>query len=183
MTHKRFGVYGKAYLILILVMAILIPTAVCCNRYRLAKTPLPPTIVGEWTGQVEVFAPFKRGKSPSSYPEDWISVALVIDETGKVSGQIGDAHLTPCQVKLNRNDFERWINIETDFYIQEATLTGPISPLDPAASRIVSIPFNIIDGQLRGSIFQVEDWHYPDPLFPYLLLNQVVDRENRPYGP
>jgi hypothetical protein len=159
-------------------MAILVPASVLFNRHRLNNSPLPEVIAGTWTGQVEIFTDFKKGKSPSPYSEDWIKIEITIDKTGHAIGYIGDAELAECQVKLNRNWFERYLNIKTDFYIQEATLNDQISPLDTVHLRKISIPFNIIDGQFRGSIFQVEGWQYPDPLFPYLTLQREEEHQD-----
>lgn len=76
MVKKRFDSYFKVFLILVLTMAILVPASVLFNRHRLNNSPLPEVIAGTWTGQVEIFTDFKKGKSPSPYSEDWIKIEI-----------------------------------------------------------------------------------------------------------
>lgn len=163
----------KSAFVLLLFLFLLISLSVAYNRSLINNWNPPESLVGEWSGQSEVFAPFKKGQPPSVDPEDWINIQIAIEADGKVTGKIGDAEFVNCTVKQNRTWFERLIGIKTDYIIGEGYLDNGIVPDDTAIKRDISIPFNISDGTLKGSVFEVEKWKYPDPLFPRLLLAPV----------
>jgi hypothetical protein len=169
MNKKILGIRLKAIIIFLIIMLILIPVSVACNRSAMKNFTPSQSLIGKWTGECEISAPFKKGQSPSPYEEDWINIEIIIKEDGSVTGLIGDAQLTGCTVQQNRTRFEKLINIKTD-YIITGSLKNGITKQDTAIERNITIPFNISDAELKGSIFEVESWKYPDPLFPRLLL-------------
>ena len=164
----------KAAFVFLISLLLLISLSVAYNRNLMNNWNPPKSLVGEWSGQSEVFAPFKQGQSPSMDSEDWINIQIVIESDGKVTGKIGDAELVSCTVKQNRTWFEKIIGIKTDYIIGEGYLENGIVPDDTVTKREISIPFDLSEGELKGSVFEVEKWKYPDPLFPRLLLEPAV---------
>jgi hypothetical protein len=49
-------------------------------------------------------------------------------------------------------------------------LTGAIVPEDETPEKDLTIPFNIVDGRLRGTLFWVKEGKYPLPLMPQIEL-------------
>lgn len=171
MKKSVFAIKPKIVIISIILLLILVFIATTFNRSMLDNWNPPQTMAGKWTGQPEVFGPFKKGISPSEYPEDWVPIEMVVATDGNVTGKVGQAELTDCKVKQNRNAFERLLGIKTD-YIVSGTLKNGIVQDDTVEKRDISIPYNIVDGEMRGSIFEIEPWKYPYPLFPRLVLSQ-----------
>lgn len=142
----------------------------------------PDFVAGTWTGRAEVFAPFKKGTYPSKHPEDWIDIRVNIGEDGRVDGQIGGAKLTGCHVKKNRGWLGRLLNIKSDYIIRDGVIEGRVVPEDEVTQREFTVPFNIVDGQLKGGVMVVKRWEYPYPMFPRLNLEkngQPADRAVR----
>ncbi len=169
MNKKILGIQLKTIIIFFIIMLILIPVSVTCNRSVMSNFTPSQSLIGKWTGECEISAPFKKGQSPSPYEEDWINIEIIIEEDGSVTGIIGDAQLIGCTVQQNRTRFEKLINIKAD-YIITGSLKNGITEKDTVIERNINMPFNISDKELKGSIFEVEGWKYPYPLFPRLLL-------------
>lgn len=170
MNKKVFGIRLKVIIIALTILVVLIPISVAINRSLLDNwTPQEP-LVGKWTGKSEIYADFKKGQSPSEFPEDSINIEIKINEDGSVTGIIGDAEMENCRIKLNRNRFERLLGIKTDYIIDGGYLKNGINKDDMKTKRNISIPFDLKDGKISGSLFEVERWKYPDPLFPRLTL-------------
>jgi len=170
MNRKVFGIKLKAIMIVFVILVVLIALFAVINRSLLDKWRPQETLVGKWTGQAEIFSEFKKGESPSTFPEDWINIEITINEDGSVTGMVGDAKMENCSIKLNRNQFEKALGIKTDYIINGGDLVNGINEEDQSARRNISIPFDIKDGKISGSLFEVEKWKYPDPLFPRLTL-------------
>ncbi|MDD2620797.1 MAG: hypothetical protein PHC92_09045 [Syntrophomonadaceae bacterium] len=169
MKKNIFGIPLKTIIIFLIILLIIIAASVAYNRSVMNNWNPPESLVGKWTGQSEVFALFKKGISPSKYPEDWIIIEIMIGADRNVTGKIGDAELVNCTIKQNRTWFERLVRIKTDYIITGSLKNGMVQE-DTTARRDISIPLNLSDGDLKGSIFEVKGWKYPDPLFPRLLL-------------
>lgn len=166
---RIFGIKFKIIVIFLISLLIMISVSVTINNKVMNNWNPSESLVGNWRGQDEVSAPFKKGQSPSEYTEDWIKIEIMIESDGNVTGIIGEAELIDCKVKQNRTWFERFVRIKTDFVIK-GYLENGINHDDTIAKREISIPFNLLDRKLKGSIFEIEGWKYPDPLFPRLLL-------------
>jgi hypothetical protein len=137
----------------------------------------PDSLAGTWSAKSEVFADFKKGKYPSEYPEDLIDITIQINRDATVDGKVGDATLKDCWIKKNRSWFGRWLNIKTDFIICKGTIDGKVVPEDKLTSRRFTIPFNIVDGKMRGSIMLLYKWKYPYPMFPRMMLKKEPNAE------
>lgn len=137
----------------------------------------PDTLVGTWSGKAEVFAPFKKCPYPSKAPEDWLGIQIQIHADGTVDGQIGEAHFVGCKVKSNRGWLGRQLNIKTDYIICDGALTGAIVSTDKEIKRYFTIPFNVVDGKLKGGVMVLKKWEYPFPLFPRLQLTKQAPNQ------
>lgn len=117
-----------------------------------AATVLPPSeLVGTWRGTTEIFGPFTVGTFPSTVADDHQRVVVEIAASGAVTGQIGEAVFLRSSVRRNRGAIGRTLNVATD-YIVRGVLEGKVTPHDPGARRDFTIPFNLIEGKLVGTM-------------------------------
>jgi hypothetical protein len=101
-----------------------------------------------------------------------LAIDITIHDDGTVTGTVSDAELVDCVLKQNRGELGRRLNLATDYIVMDGYLRGPIVPEDETLEKEITIPFNIVDGSLRGSLFWVKAWHYPLPLVSRLELGQ-----------
>jgi hypothetical protein len=138
--------------------------------YSHAKDLPPQDVVGTWRGNVEIFGPFKTEPYPSKAPEDHQDVIIAISSSSSVTGRIGQAVFSGCSFKRNRGWVGRKLNLKTDFIIRGGHLDGKITPKDKGEKREFTIPFNIENGKLVGTIMLL-------PKFPLTrLLNLEKDK-------
>jgi|GEM_PF-1350144 len=169
MEKKLFGIKLKTILVFLIILLSITSVSVAYNRSVMKHWQPPEALLGRWAGQSEISSQFRKGQSPGEDPADWVRIEITVTADGRVIGMVGNAELVDCTVRLNRTSFERFIGIKTD-YIITGSLNNSIVPADTAVKRSISIPYNLSDEGLKGSIFEVESWQYPDPLFPRLLL-------------
>ncbi len=158
---KLFGVNIKHIIIGLICILVLIYVGVTINQRLMDKWQPGGSIVGIWSG---------LGETREFGELEHIEVTISIDEKGIVTGTIGDAFIEECTIDLNRNDFERLLRIKTDYIIHEGYINGKITSNDELTYRNISIPFNIEEDVLGGTIFTVEGLTYPDPLILHLEL-------------
>ena len=116
-------------------------------------TPIPPTeLVGTWSCSVEIFGPFKVEPYPSKAPDDTQKVVITIKADGSVQGTIGNAVFKNASVHRNRGWMGRQLNVKTDFIVSGGTLRGKVTPRDEGTDSRFTIPFNIVEGNLKGTI-------------------------------
>lgn len=138
-----------------------------------AWTP-PDSLVGHWQQTFEANAVFIKQPNGRIHPDSAVQVNIHIHADGRVSGNVGASQLVKCRVKKNRTWLGRALNFKTDFIIRGGTLEGAIFPGDQITQREFTIPFNIEDGTIRGSIMVLQRWKYPYPLLPRLRLQNVA---------
>lgn len=129
-----------------------------------AKDFPPQELVGTWKGNVEIFGPFKIEPYPSKAPEDHQDVILTITSSGTVSGRIGQALFSGCTIHRNRGWLGRKLNIRTDFIILGGHMEGKVAPRDKGDRHAFTIPFNITDGKLAGTIMLLPKFPLTRPL-------------------
>ena len=112
----------------------------------------PQELVGTWSCSVEVFGSFKTGSYPSKHPDDTQEVVITIQPDGSVQGKIGNAVFENASVRRNRGWIGRKLNIKTDFIVTGGTLQGKITPKDKGTNCKFTMPFNMVDGKLKGTI-------------------------------
>jgi hypothetical protein len=137
-------VYTKSrYFLNILIPYIFILTS--CN-----ETGIPDDLQGTYNGKEKVIIRYDRG-GQYIYMDDYVMVSLMIDKSGEVIGMVGDAMFEGCSVKQNRGWIARQLGIKTDFLIN-GTLKGNTFDKDTILNKPISIPFNIENGELKGSL-------------------------------
>ncbi len=169
MKKRILGIKIKNIIIFLIVMIIIITVSVNINQIVLNKSPIPQNISGKWSGQSAVSSQFSKSVQTAANAQETVNIEITINADKNVSGKIGDAELAGCTIKLNRTWFERLINVKTDYIITGSMKNGIVSA-DTAELRQISIPFSISNKELKGSVFEIEKWKYPDPLLSKLIL-------------
>lgn len=151
--------------ILITVLSIIIFTSigVIYNKKVMSTWTPSKELVGTWTGKGKISSKFSK-------TELQVPIKIIINNDGTTYGTIGDAKLTNCHIYLNRNNFEKFINIKTDFIIRDGYIEGTIISKDKLNYRNTSIPFSIKNNNIKGSIFSLKTFEYPYPIFTGILL-------------
>jgi hypothetical protein len=137
-----------------------------------------PSLVGNWRGECELSLPVVF--NPNQIPEDvertraTVALAITIQEDATVTGAFGEATIEESVLKRNRGELGRSLNVATDYIIMDGYLSGPIvSGADESSRKAFSIPFNVVDEHMRGSLFWRQDRKYPFPLCVRLELERL----------
>lgn len=133
------------------------------------KKDAPQEIIGTWEGNGVLFLPLAKEPPPSKFPDDSPLITLTINDDGTVDGNIGNAVLKNCVAKSNRGWFGRWLNIKTDYIIKNGYLEGSLSPVDSVQIKKFTMPFNVKDGKIAGTVMQIFRWNYPKPLVRVII--------------
>lgn len=132
-------------------------------------TTTPPALVGHWQGEAEISIPvlFDPSEAPT-FPDLEkvpITVDLIIQEDATVVGTVGGATLHDAILASNRGDLGRSLNLATDYLVQSGTLEGAIVPKhDTTPAKAFSLPFNLQNERLQGTLFWRQTGKYPYPL-------------------
>lgn len=132
------------YLSILLLFPIFILSA--CSEWV-----IPGDLPGTYTGKQRAMIRYDRG-GQYIYRDDYVLMSLFIDSKGNVCGMVGGATFEGCTVTQNRGWIERQLGIKTDFLIK-GMLKGNTFDKDTLVNKDISIPFNIINGELKGSLF------------------------------
>jgi hypothetical protein len=119
-----------------------------------SKPIKPAHLAGSYLGNERIIFRFDKG-GQYIYKEDRASVSLIIDDSGNVTGMVGEATFDGCKLSSNRGWIARQLDIKTDFIII-GTLIGGISEKDTITRKNISIPFNLKNGQITGNLFLIE---------------------------
>ena len=112
--------------------------------------PFPPSeLVGRWTGEARIIVSWCQQKK--------LPIDITIASDGAVAGTIGDAKLKNARIKKNRGFLGRLFHIKTD-YIIRGELVGPIVAREKITRKSLSIPFNLVEGELRGGLTTSGSW-------------------------
>lgn len=152
---------------LICISALIVGISIRLNINRLGEETNNPHLIGCWSAKCVLSYDSKTGK-----PLEYVDVVINIGEDGTVFGNVGNARLIDCQLQKNRTVLEKSLNIKTDYIILGGVLDGPIKDGDNLGKRDITIPFNIKDETLVGTLFHVEAMKYPDPIVSKLELKK-----------
>ena len=97
-----------------------------------------------------------------------VNLTLEIDEDMNVSGQIGNATIEDGKLNSNRN----WLNIKSDYIIEFGYIIGKIDNNDVEDDRKFTLPFDLIDSKIDGSIYIIYDWQNPQVLCEVAMKKQ-----------
>ena len=101
------------------------------------------TLMGRWRGEARIVVAWAG--------RERLPVELTIGPDGAVTGHVGDAALVRGRVRANRGALGRALGLKTDFLIR-ADLDGEILRGSGIRRHSVAIPFNRVEGTLRGSV-------------------------------
>lgn len=160
---KRIELNIKFLLIGFICMSGLVFVGVTVNHKILESWTPDISIVGTWTG---------TGETRQFGELEKIQVKITIDKSGAVKGMVGEATLEECVIKLNRNTFERFLNVKTDYSIGGGHIEGAVTSKDKLTYRNIMMPFNIEEDTIEGTLFRVEGMMYPEPLLLHLKLKK-----------
>lgn len=169
MKRRILGIKIKNIIIFLIVMIIIIILSVNINQVILNKSPIPQNISGKWSGQSAVSSQFSKSGQSDSNAQEMVNIEITINADKNVTGKIGDAELVGCTIAQNRTWFEKLIKVKTDYIITGSMKNGIVSA-DKVEIRQISIPFNISNGELKGSVFEIEKLKYPNPLISRLIM-------------
>ncbi len=123
---------------------------VSCKQWE-----VPTHLLGNWQSK-QAFT--VRTKTDGNFvfvqAPDSVLLSFTIDNTGKLTGKIGNADLVNCKVEKNRGELGRKLNLATD-YVVKGELNGSIFQNDPNPNKKISAPFNVINNKMEGSLFQL----------------------------
>jgi hypothetical protein len=112
---------------------------------------IPNDLPGSYNGKERVIIRYDRG-GQYIFLDDYVMVSLIIDKHGNITGMAGDAAFEDCILTQNRGWIGRRLGIKTDFLIK-GKLNGSTFEKDTLINKDISIPFNIENGELKGSLF------------------------------
>lgn len=148
------------YLFITFSISILSLIFISCSNWI-----VPVDLTGKWVSQQDVvFRDKKEGKYVFTKHSERIEIWISSD--GKVTGNIGNAVLKDCKIIKNRGAFGRFLNLKTDYQII-GKLEGKINPKDVRDFRKVSMPFNMKNNAMEGSIFESSGFN----IFPFGDMN------------
>lgn len=128
---------------------ILIPfilTLSACTEWT-----IPADLPGIYSGKDRAVIRYDRG-GQYIFVDEYATISLNIDNNGSVTGMVGEATFEECNVIQNRGWVARQLNIKTDFLIR-GMLKGNIFDKDTITIKEITFPFNMVNGELRGSLF------------------------------
>lgn len=121
-----------------------------------SKKELPQSLIGSY--KCEVIVNIRdNGKQEADFN-------MVVHDDFTVTGQIGNAVLKNCRLEANRNDLGRKINIKTDYIVTGGSINGKIYDEDVLNQRDFTLPFNVENDTLKGSVMVLDKFKYPWPL-------------------
>jgi hypothetical protein len=133
-----------------LLILVSIAAFTACNEWT-----IPDSLPGLYTGKEHVIIRYENG-GQFIFRDEYAQVSLLIDSVGHVTGMVGEATFEQCNVLQNRGWIGRQIGIKTDFLIK-GSLQGYTFPKDTLFNKNISIPFNIVNGELKGSLFMIKN--------------------------
>lgn len=150
------------YLMATLVFALLLLSGCLATPIE----TIDASLLGTWRGDATVRLPIRFAPPPDEErePDVTIPLAITLHDDARVTGTVGGAELADCVLKRNRGELGRRLNFATDYIVMDGYLAGPVVPGDEELHKDLTIPFNVADGRMRGSVMWLQDWKYPSPL-------------------
>lgn len=107
---------------------------------KLSRDTLPTALVGTWEGTVAL----DSGSLGAGAP-----IRLVIERDGRVTGTVGSATLRDGHIGRNPSVLSRLFGLGTPWMLN-ARIEGVLDPATNLARERVTMPMDLIDGELRG---------------------------------
>jgi len=158
---KRLATSIRFNLIALIITALSLSA---CNNQN-----LPDTLAGTYSGNNGIIVRYNKDGQYIFY-EDKVEVSIEISKTQLVTGRVGGAIFEDCKIVKNRGWISRQLNIKTDYLIS-GRLLGSTFKKDSITDKNISIPFNIENGEIKGSLFLTETGQQ-FPLISFLKLKK-----------
>ena len=132
---------------------------------------VPESLIGEWGGFRKSVVRYEVETFSFKFEIDSVDIKINIFKDGRVEGNVGDAKLKNCKFSFNRGWFGKTFNLATD-YIIKGELEGSIFEKDSIQSKKISIPFNLDNNLINGTLFH----KFSIDLYPIIsdfVLNKV----------
>jgi hypothetical protein len=120
--------------------------ATSCNTQE-----VPKSVAGIYLGKCKVESRYKKDGQYIFF-QDTVDVQLNIHESNEISGIVGGAIFEGCSIRNNRGWLGRTLNLKTDYVIR-GNLSGKTFSRDTIQVKAISLPFNVDDKVLDGSLF------------------------------
>jgi hypothetical protein len=130
---------------------------------------MPHNHIGNWIGRELATTRYVDEKGKYCFVDDSLSVIINIQQDGKVSGSVGSLGFVDCRVEENRGWFGRMLHLGTDLRIA-GYLEGRMNTYDKDTLKEISIPFDVEEFRLSGSIFKTNN----SDMFPMVPLLKLV---------
>ena len=140
----KFSSIKTVHLLSVLIISLF--AAQACTE-PVISSDLP----GTYTGKERLLLRYDKD-GQYIYRDNIVMVSMIINSKGDVTGMVGEAALDGCKVTRNRGWLSRTLNIKTDFIVK-GKLIGKTFEKDSILNKDISIPFNINNGELKGSLF------------------------------
>ena len=155
----------------VLLIITMVLCGLGCRPFSDAPQAPPREVLGTWEGKTEIFGihdpePGRPGERPSA------QFTMTIDKRGHVTGHVGGAAFKGCVYRCNRGRLGRALNIKTDHIVCGGYLDGAVCEKDETTHRAFTMPFDLRDNELSGSVMVLDSWKYPDPLTRQLHLER-----------
>lgn len=123
-------------------------------------------LLGTWEGEASVRPPIRFEPVPAEErePEVAVPLSITIHEDATVTGSVGGAQLADCVLKRNRSELGRQLNVASDYIVMDGYLDGPVIAGDEEPQKSFTLPFDVVDGRMQGSIMWLQELKYPSPL-------------------
>jgi hypothetical protein len=113
-------------------------------------------LTGKWTGRQAISVRLKQNwKQHSFVSAGPVVTRIMIHADGAVTGTAGDAVFTDCMLQRSRGHVLRLLQIGTDFEIR-GWLSGPVFQGDTIKAKQISIPFDLENDRMSGTLFHLQ---------------------------
>jgi hypothetical protein len=143
------------------LLALLLPA---CGL-RADQTSLAD-LTGQWQGQSRFTGISYQEATQKKVAPQQVEIELHIAADGRVTGRAGGAQLRDCVVEVNRGWLARLLHVKDDFIIR-GQLVGVVAAGSANATNTINAPFDLPDGQIKGTLFIIHPIIYP---YPFLNL-------------
>ncbi len=139
---------SKINISLVITSVLCLVVLSSCDEWR-----VPKELQGVWSGKQYLKVRLEDENGKYQFPGDTVTISIVVDEKGIVSGTVGDAVLQNCSIEKNRGWFGKTFNLATDYRFN-GKLIGKIFSADKTDEKEISAPFNLIGTNATiGSLF------------------------------
>jgi hypothetical protein len=156
-NHTKKATKYSIYYFTIIVFGVF---NLSCSNWK-----VPIELTGKWISQQDIVLRIKKdGKY--EFSKHFETVLIQINADATITGSIGNAQLENCKIVKNRGKLGRSLNLKTDYRII-GKLKGKINSFDNQEVRSVSMPFNVENNIMEGSIFESSGFD----IFPFADMN------------